>query len=177
MLDEETISELKVLDNPKFTGFVKRARNDREFLDAILASSDSEDWPLRWGVSTVLVQVSKRSPELLKDSIPLFLSRLLYENKHMVKDNFSQSLMHLSRFIPEDFVRHKAHTAFVQYLKMGDDHKRFDAIKIMENIASVDGDFVRAHLPLIENIINDTDNPLIQAETERVLGRIRTVLG
>ena len=177
MLDENTISELKVLENPKINGYVKKALEDREFLDAILASSDSEDWPLRWGVSTVLVQVSKRSPELLKDSIPLLLSRMLYENKQMVKDNISQALMHLSRFVPEDFVHHKAHAAFVQYLKKGDDHKRFDATRIMENVAATDGEFVRDHLSLIEDIITDTDNPLIQAETQRVLGRIRTILG
>jgi hypothetical protein len=176
MLDADTVSELKVLENPKFNGFVKRAREDREFLDALLAHAESDDWLLRWGISNVIVQVSKRSPELLRETIPLLLSRLLYEDRHMVNDNFAQTLVHLSRFIPEDFVRQGAHTAFVQYLKPGEDHKTFDGLRVLENISHIRGDFVRSHIPTLEKLVMETENPLIEAETIRVLGRLRALL-
>jgi len=131
---------------------------------------------LRWGISTILVQVSKRKPELLKETIPLFISRFLYEDKRMVRDNISQSLLHMSGSIPEDFVRHNAAPAFVQYLKKGEDHERFDAVKVMENIVRSDAAFVKDHLSLVEGSAQGIDNPLVKGKIERSISSILSLI-
>ena len=176
MLDNDTISELQVLENPKFSRYVKLALEDEEFLRSLISGVESEDWLLRWGISTVVVQVSKRKPELLKEDIPLLISRVLYEDHRMVRDNIAQSLLHLSHFIPKDFVAHDAAPAFIQYLKKGEDHERFDAIQLMGNIVSVAPEFVKGHLSLIQHAADDIDNPLVKHQAERVFNSIRSKL-
>jgi len=176
MLDEETISELKVLENPKLSRYVNRALEEREFLDALIEQAEGEDWPLRWGVSTILVQVSKRKPALLKDTIPFFMGRILNEDKRMVRDNISQSLLHLSNFAPEDFVRHDAPRAFVQFLVNGEDHERYDAVKVMEYIVKSAPEFVTEHIHEIEHATQGIDNPVVKGEAERALKVIKTAL-
>ena len=69
-LDAETIAGLKVLENPKFSLHVKKALEDKDFLAVILGNLSMDDWLLRWGISRILVQICKRKPERMKDSIP-----------------------------------------------------------------------------------------------------------
>ena len=116
MLDNETISELKVLENPKFRNYVNMALEDGDFLKALLENMGNSDMLLRWGISTVIVQVSKRKPELLGDAIPFLLTRLENEDNRMVRNNVSQVLLHLSRWIPDIFVSHGAHEVMISFL-------------------------------------------------------------
>ena len=176
MLDAETISELKVLENPKLSRYVKLALEDPDFLTSLIGNAESEDWLLRWGISTVMVQVCKRRAELMKEHIPLLLARLLVEDHRMVRDNVSQSLLHLSNFIPGEFVAHDAPPAFVQFLKRGEDHERFDAIQIMENIVTTAPEFVQDHISMIQHAANDIDNPLVKHQAARAFGTIRSKL-
>lgn len=176
MLDNETISELKVLENPKLSHIVKRALDEDEFLNALLENAGSDDWLLRWGISTILVQVSKRKPALLKGSIPIIQSRLSNENKRMVRDNIAQSLLHLSKGIPEDFISNGSAQNFLAFLGSGEDHERFDAIQVMGNIVGIEPEFVKTHLDDIDASVCGIDNPVVKGHAERVLAGIRSSL-
>ena len=172
MLDKETISELKILENPKFPYYITKALEDKEFLDDVVKSLDEQDWVLRWGASRVLVQVSKRKPELLIEHIPVLLSKL-NEKKRNVRNNIAQTLLHLSRGIPEDFIKTDAVEKCLRDLREGDDFEKYDAIKMLEYITPVKPEVVKKHLKELEKIAGEYDNPVVRGEAERVMKALR----
>lgn len=173
MLDDETISELKVLENPKLPQFVNKALKEAEFLDDLLENAVSQDWLLRWGISTVLVQVSKKRPELLKEAIPLLTSRLSDESNRMARNNIAQTLLHLSKRIPDDIIEQGAAEELLRHLKKGEDHELYDAIKVLEYIAPINPGLVKGHLDDLAKIATDFDNPVIKGEAERAIKNIK----
>jgi len=172
-LDPEIIAVLKVLDDTKYSRYVRKALENKDFLTVIIEYSSMEDWALRWGISRILVQVCIRKPELMKDSIPLLVSRLAVEDKRMIRDNIMQSLVHLSKSIPDDFVGKGAVEPFLKYLRKGEDHERFDAITVMKNIARTDPEVVKGQIVNIEKIATEIDNPVVTGEAERTLAFLR----
>lgn len=172
MLDEETISELKILENPKFPYYITKALEDRAFLEDIVKNLTAQDWVLRWGVSRVLVQVSKRKPELLKEYIPTLLSAL-NEKKRNVHNNIAQTLLHLSKGIPEDLIKTEAVERCLNALKEGDDFEKYDALKMLEYLTPVDPFIVKSHLKELQKIANDYDNPVVKGEAERVMKALK----
>jgi len=168
MLDKETISELKILENPKFPYYITKALEDNEFLEDIVKSLEAQDWVLRWGASRVLVQVSKRKPELLKDYIPILLSQL-DEKKRNVRNNIAQTLLHLSKGIPEDFIKTGAVEKCLNDLRKGDDFEKYDAIKMLEYLTPAEPEVVKEHLKELEKIAGEYDNPVVRGEAERAM--------
>ncbi len=176
MLDDETKNELKVLENPKLPNYIKMALEDATYLNDLLDDAASEDWLLRWGISTVLVQVSKRNPESLRSSLPFLIERHGKENKKMILNNISQVLLHLSNRIPKEFLEAGGEHVFIQNLKTGEDHERFDAIRVLENLVPHKPDLVKDHISDIENVARELDNPVVGAEAQRVVKSLRNYL-
>lgn len=173
MLDNETMNELKILENPKLPNYIKMALEDEKYLGDLLDNAASEDWLLRWGISTVLVQVSKRSPESLRSSLPFLVGRHGEEQKKMILNNISQILLHLSNQIPQEFIEAGGEHIFIHNLRNGEDHERFDAIKVLENLVPHRPDLVKDHISDIENIARELDNPVVGAEAQRVVKSMR----
>ena len=130
----------------------------------------------RWGISGIFVQVCKRKTELMKDSIPYLVSRLPVEKKRMVRDNIRQSLVHLSKGIPDDFVGKGAVDPFLMLMGNGDHNEQFDAITVMKNIARTDPEGVKKQIDTIEKIANEIDNPVVEGEARRTLASLRDLL-
>ena len=85
----------------------------------------------------------------------------------MVRDNMGQLLLHLSRYLPGDLMVHDVPAAFAWSLENGEDHERYDAIRVMENLARIDPGLVARYLPLIRRGVEGIDNPVVREQAER----------
>lgn len=173
VLDSVTRAELQVLENPKSSQYINKALEDKDFLAVILGNLSTDDWLLRWGITRILVHICKRKPELMKESIPYLVSRLPVEKKRMVRDNIRQSLVHLSKGIPDDFVGKGAVDPFLKLMGNGEDHEQFDAITVIKNIAQTDREVVKGQIITIKKIANEIDNPVVRGEAERALAFLK----